>query len=105
MNERKTKAGRRNQVLFSLGKINAVIFDAKLVEAAVRQHFPESTKDTVLGVSQTLSDLCSGDHVLLRKNSKIGNFRFADPRYLMCLRIMLMKTESGERVSKRVFRR
>ena len=105
MNERRTKAGRRNQVLYALGKITSVTFDYKSVETIVRSEFPVTTDKTALGVSQTLSDLSSGEHVLLRRNSKGGHYRFADPRYLMCLRIMLMKSETGEKVLKRTFRR
>jgi hypothetical protein len=105
MNERKTKAERRNQVLYALGKIKSVTFDYKSVEAVVRAEFPSSTQGVALGISQTLTDLSNGAHVLLRRNSKAGHYRFADPRYLMSLRIMLIKSDVGEKVLKRTFRR
>lgn len=105
MNGRKTKAGRRNQVLYSLGKISSVTFDYKSVESVVRTEFPTSTHGVGLGISQTLSELSDGAHALLRRNPKAGHYRFADPRYLMCLRIMLTKSDSGEKVLKKTFRR
>ncbi len=105
MNERKTKAGRRNQVLFALGNIKITEFDVPVVERIVRAEFPASTKDTTLAVGQMLSDLATGDAPLLRRASKGANFRFADPRYLMCIRVMLRKSPDGEKVLKRTFRR
>ena len=105
MNERKTKAGRRNQVLFALGKINVTEFDVAEVEKLVRIEFPVSTKNTALAVGQMLSDLATGDAPLLRRASKGANFRFADPRYLMCIRVMLRKSPEGEKVLKATFRR
>ncbi len=103
MNERKTKNGRRNQVLFALGKISLSEFDVYMVEELVRQEFPESTNETSLAISQMMAELASGDSPLLRRASK-GNYRFADPRYLMCIRVMLGKS-SDECVFKRTWRR
>lgn len=105
MNERKTKAGRRNQVLFALGKINVTEFDVAEVERLVRREFPVSTNNTALAVGQMLTDLTTEDAPLLRRASKGANFRFADPRYLMCLRVMLRKSPDGEKVLKATFRR
>jgi len=105
MNERKTKTGRRNQVLYALGKIKATEFDVKGVEAMVRAEFPESTTNTVLAVGQTMAELSEGDAPLLRRAPKGYSFRFADPRYLMCIRAMLRKNLRDERVIKRTLRR
>lgn len=105
MNDKGTKKGRRNQVLYALGKVEAVSFDAKHVEALVRYLFPETTKGTALAVGQMLAELSAGDAPLLRRAVKGVNYRFADPRYLMCLRVMLRKTETGERVIKGTFKR
>lgn len=104
MNERKTKAGRRNQVLFALGKIKVTEFDVGEVESLVRTHFPASTNGTTLAVGQMLADLSAGSAPLLRRSSKAATFRFADPRYLMCIRVMLRKS-TDERVLKGTLRR
>lgn len=105
MNERKTKTGRRNQILYALGKIKVTEFDAPQIEKIVRAEFPISTKGIALAVGQMLSDLVSGEAPLLRRASKGSNFRFADPRYLMCIRVMLRKALEGEKVFKATFRR
>jgi len=105
MNERKTKAGRRNQVLFSLSKMRNSEFDLNEIEAIVRKEFPISTTNTALAVGQMLADLASGDAPLLRRASEAANYRFADPRYLMCIRVMLRKSPEGERVVKATWRR
>lgn len=105
MNERKTKAGRRNQVLFALGKVRNSEFELNEVEEIVRKEFPITTANTVLAVGQMLADLASGDAPLLRRASKAANYRFADPRYLMCIRVILRKTPEGEKVAKATWRR
>jgi hypothetical protein len=105
MNERKTRTGRRNQVLYSLGLIQGTDFDAQEVENMVRKEFPASTDGTKLAVGQMLSELCVGTAPLLRRISKSANYRFADPRYLMCLRIMLRKSDTDDTVIKLKFRR
>lgn len=105
MNERETKAGRRNQVLYSLGKLTTPTFDAANVEKRVRRDFPNTTRDVTLGISQILSELSSDERPLLTRSQKGNSYRFADPKYLMCLRLMLTKSASEETVSKRHLRR
>jgi len=101
MNERRTKTGRRNQVLFALGKISATTFEPAFVEEIVRAEFPKTTSNVALAISQTLSELCEGDTPLLRRQKKGSAHRFADPRYLMCLRLMLKKDPETEKIIKR----
>ncbi len=104
MNERNTKTGRRNQILYSLGRVNKSEFDATQVEELVRQQFPQSTQNITLGVGQMLADLASGTAPVLRRASKSATYRFADPRYLMAIRVMLRKSEDGQKVIKATFR-
>lgn len=101
MNERETKAGRRNQVLYSLGCIDQTSFDYSDVEKVVRENFPNSTSGVTLGISQILSDLAKDDMNLLRKTPKGNSYRFADPKYLMCIRLMLSLNSEKETVSKK----
>jgi hypothetical protein len=105
MNERKTKTGRRNQVLYALGKLKATEFDVKGVERMVRTEFPQSTSNTALAVGQMMTELSEGDAPLLRRAPKGYTYRFADPRYLMCIRAMLRKNPSDEKVIKRTLSR
>lgn len=105
MNERETRTGRRNQVLYALGCINQTSFDYSLVEKVVRQNFPNSTKGVTLGVSQILSDLSKNEMHLLRKTAKGNAYRFSDPKYLMCIRLMLVVNKEKETVSKKHLKR
>jgi len=99
MNERDTKAGRRNQVLFALSHCKGE-FKSSEVEAALRQDFPTSTHGTTLNVAQILAALSSGERPLVRRSAKGDGYRLADPKYRMILRAMLMKT-TDERVERR----
>lgn len=99
MNERDTKAGRRNQTIFALSLCEGEQFKASEVEDLVRQEFPESTVGTVLNLPQMLSQLSKGERPLVRRSPKGDAFAFTDPRYRMVLRAMLKKNE--ERVEKR----
>jgi hypothetical protein len=105
MNERETRAGRRNQVLYALGGINQTSFYYSDVEEQVRDKFPNSTRDVTLGISQILSDLSKEDMPLLRRTSKGNAYRFADPKYLMCIRLMLKLNKEKETVSKKLLKR
>lgn len=99
MNERDTKAGRRNQTIYALSLCEGEQFKAGEVEDLVRQEFPESTVGTVLNLPQMLSQLSKGERPLVRRSPKGDAFAFTDPRYRMVLRAMLKKNE--ERVEKR----
>lgn len=100
LNERDTKAGRRNQALYALSLCDEEQFKAAEVEGLVRKEFPISTKDTTLNVAQTLSLLATTEQPLVRRSPKGDAFTFADPRYRMALRSMLRKT-AEEKVEKR----
>ena len=99
MNERDTKAGRRNQTLYALSLCEGEQFKAQEVESLIRNEFPSSTDSTVLNVPQTLAQLAASDRPIVRRSPKGDAFTFADPRYRMVLRSMLRKTQD-ERVEK-----
>ncbi|CAN7564914.1 ATP-binding protein [Acidovorax sp. LjRoot117] len=102
MNERDTKAGRRNQTLYALSLAEGEQFKAPEIEILIRREFPASTENTTLNVAQTLSQLASTastERPIIRRSPKGDAYTFADPRYRMVLRSMLRKT-SDERVEK-----
>lgn len=99
MNERDTKAGRRNQTLFALSLCDGEEFRAPEIEGFVRTEFPTSTDETALNIIQMMSQLSSGERPIIRRSPKGDAFAFADPRYRMVLRTMLTKTE-GEKVER-----
>jgi hypothetical protein len=99
MNERDTKAGRRNQTLYALSLCDGEEFRAPEIEVFVRAEFPNSTDETALNVPQMMSQLSSGERPIVRRSPKGDAFAFADPRYRMVLRTMLNKT-TDERVER-----
>lgn len=99
MNERETKAGRRNQTLYALSLCEGEQFKAPEIEELVRLEFPISTGETALNLPQMLSQLSTGDRPLVRRSPKGDAFAFSDPRYRMVLRAMLVK-EANEKVEK-----
>lgn len=99
MNERDTKAGRRNQTIYALSLCEGEQFKALEVEELVRREFPKSTGTTALNLPQILSQLSKGERPLIRRSPKGDAYAFTDPRYRMVLRAMLFKNE--ERVEKR----
>ncbi|MCH8528068.1 MAG: ATP-binding protein [Kiritimatiellae bacterium] len=100
MNERETRAGRRNQTLFALGSVDGEHFRAPEVEHILRKVFPVSTKGTALNIPQMLSHLASGDRPVIKRSPKGDEYSFTDPRLRMVLRAMLVKNNE-ERVFKR----
>jgi DNA replicative helicase MCM subunit Mcm2 (Cdc46/Mcm family) len=105
MNERDTKTGRRNQALYTLGRVDTEYFKTQEIEARLRKAFPISTKDTTLNVPQMLAFFCQGDRPLLRRSPKGDAYTFVDPRYRMVLRAMLVLAPNEERLVKRGLRR
>jgi hypothetical protein len=100
MNERETKVGRRNQILFVLGKISKRVFHVTEVETLVRENFPTSTADTTLAVGQILSELSGGDNSIIKRSAKGPTYEFKDARFAMALRVLLEKNAAKEKVTK-----
>jgi hypothetical protein len=100
MNERVTKVGRRNQVLYVLGRINKHIFHVNEVETLLREAFPASTAETTLAVGQILSELTGGDNPIIKRSSKGPTYEFKDARFAMALRVLLQKDTVKEKVTK-----
>lgn len=92
MNQRNTKVGRRNQVLYSLGRIAAESFRYSDVERVLRSEFPQSAENVKLDVAGVLSQIAASDNAPIRLTPKGESYQFVDPRFRMCLRVMLIKT-------------
>lgn len=98
MNDRSTVAGRRNQVLFALGQVNKDSFNYSDIEEIVRREFPASTAGKTLNISGILSELADRENSLIKRSRKANSYSFVDPKYRMCIRVML--ANSGRRVQK-----
>jgi hypothetical protein len=98
MNERETKIGRRNQVLYVLGRLETKTFHIAEIEGLLRQEFPISTSDVQLAVGQMLAELSGGKTPIIKKSPKGGTYQFRDARFAMAARALLQKDPSRERV-------
>jgi len=100
MNSRQTRAGRRDQTIYSLATIDNNDFKTNDVERVIRQHFPRSTDGVSLNIAQILAELADGSQPLIRKTPKGDAYRFVNPKIKICARAMLNKNKS-ERVVKK----
>lgn len=103
LNSRDTSVARRNQAIFSIGKIKVDQFDTAIIEAHIRREFPETVKGKNLGISTILTELTAEPDPLLIRNQKTGQYRVKDPRYVMCIRTALFKDVHSGKVRKRNF--
>ena len=95
MNSRDTRIGRRNQTLYILGKMDGEDFRPSDVEQALRAEFPDDTIGVTLNISQVLSELARGPNPLVRRTPRGDEYRFVSPKYRMCLRTVLRRTDQG----------
>lgn len=103
LNSKRTTIARRNQVIYCIGKIKVhQIYSSGIIEI-INSEFPETVSETNMGIGTILSELASGDSPLLKKNPKTNEYRVVDPRYIMCIRIMLRKDKNTGSVEKLSF--
>lgn len=99
-----TKIGRRNQVLYCLGKQHKYDFNVADIEATLKSHFPISSKGVALNIAQILSDLAKSDHPVIKRNPNSNHYRFIDPKYRIVVRWLLVKLqEPDETIALRDF--
>lgn len=103
LNSIATKIGRRNQVLYCLGKINKYDFAVADVESAVKHYFPNSSTGVLLNIPQILSDLATSEHPLIRRNPNSNHYRFIDPKYRIVVRWLLVMPGGSEEILLRDF--
>ncbi len=101
LNKVNTKVARRNQVIFSIGKVVGHEFSSSDIEKVIRSEFPESFCKN-LGVGSILTSLSSHEKRMLTRNKKTNTYSILDPAVLMCIRIVLYKKDG--RVEKCVFK-
>lgn len=100
MNERNTKAGRRNQTLYSLGLVESEEFKWSDIEEILRREFSASTQELTINIPQILSGLVGKENSIIKRSPKGDAYCFTDPKYRMCLRAMLRKSISGDSIEK-----
>ncbi|WLQ16008.1 AAA family ATPase [Hahella aquimaris] len=105
LNSRETTVARRNQVIFCISKIRVHQFDSNRVESLVKKEFPQTIPETKMGIGSILSELSKGNKPLLNKSTTTNTYSVRDPRYIMCIRVMLRKDKDTQKVIKRDFTR
>jgi hypothetical protein len=98
MNERDTKAGRKNQVLYALGRVEQETFRTSQIEEIVRKEFPRSTGGVTLDIAGILSRIAKQAESPIKRTPKGDQYRFTAPKFKLCIRAMLEKR--NERVDK-----
>ncbi|GGY72000.1 hypothetical protein GCM10011613_16150 [Cellvibrio zantedeschiae] len=93
---------RRGQVLYSIGKLKGHQFNTAEIGAQIRKNFTSVEISADSGIGSILSSLTKGDSPLLSKNTTTGSYSVIDPRTIMCLRLILEKTDDNQ-VIKRGF--
>lgn len=104
LNSRDTTVARRNQVIYCIAQASGHQFDLNDIDRVVRAEFP-STVANNMGIGNILSELASGGSPLISKNDRSGSYSIRDPRYLMCIKVMLRKDSTSSKVTKRKFTR
>lgn len=103
LNSRTTAVARRNQVIYCLAKLTGHQFESSDVDSIIRKEFPTTVPATNMGLGSILTDLSNGNSPLVVKNDKANTYSVKDPRYLMCIKIMLFKDSASEQVVKKKF--
>jgi len=104
LNSDETSEGRRNQVIYALGLISTHDIDTNKIGNVIQSEFPNTSPESNSGIGQVLSFLAKGENPVLHKISNSNAYSFTDPRYIMCIRIMLYKDKHTEAVRKKGFR-
>jgi hypothetical protein len=89
MNAQRTKVGRKNQVIYCLGALEAEDFNHHQVEKQLRSIFSVD-KALNLNIPQTLAGFAKADTPLIRKTGARGSrYRFCSPKMKMVIRTRL----------------
>ncbi len=105
LNSRETAVARKNQIIFCIAKVSSHQFSSSRIDGLIRKEFPSTIPETNMGIGSILSELSKGSSPLLNKNESANRYSIRDPRYLMCIRLMLYKDSAHNKVIKRNFNR
>ena len=103
LNSDETSTGRRNQVIYAIGRISNHQIDTNQIGDVIASEFPNNTPESRSGIGQILSHLCTGESPILKKIDNSTFYAITDPRILMCIRLALYKDEETGSVKKLKF--
>lgn len=98
MNSNETEVGRRNQVLYALGKIDKTVFKVNEIEQILRSEFILSTEGKGLNVRLILNELSDWKNSFVKKQGR--EYIITDTQYVLCIRMMLIKSPT-EKIEKK----
>lgn len=99
MNVNESSAGRKNQLLYALGRHDFEDFRYSDIEKILRAEFPTSTQNVGLNIAGMLTSFSTSNNALLRRTPNQDAYRFVSPKLRMAIRTRLRKT-SSETVEK-----
>ena len=103
LNSEETTDGRRNQVIYALGKLAVHQIETNKVGDIVVSEFSKNFLESYSGIGIVLANLSKGENPILKKITNSNSYVMTDPRHLMCIRVMLYKDPETEKISKKVF--
>lgn len=104
LNSEETINGRRNQVIYCIGKSSGHQITTTSISEKISKEFVNNQPESNSGIGKVLSHLTKGDNPLIKKISKSNNgYILCDPRHLMCIRVILRKDDHTEKIIKRSF--
>lgn len=103
LNSKQTSIARRNQVIYCISKVTSHQFNSKDIDRLIKEEFPSTVPDTNMGIGAIMTELCNGDKPLISKGQN-NTYSVIDPRYLMCVRIILYKDRLSKKVLKKNFK-
>jgi hypothetical protein len=104
MNSSETTEGRRNQVLYAIGKSDTHQYSTNKIGEVISSEFPDNSPESNSGIGQVLAYLSKGENPILTKTSTNNFYVICDPRYLMCIRVVLYKDKASNQVKKKEFK-
>ncbi len=103
LNSRDTTVARRNQVIYAIGQQTSHQFDSNAIDAVIRDKFPATVASMNMGIGSILTELSKGDNPILVRNTKTNEYTIRDPRYVMCIRMVLYIDPITRKIEKRKF--
>lgn len=97
-------AHKKNQIIYCIGKISAHEINVAKISAILTSEFKKSVIDETFGISDILESLSIGTKPLIQKIVDSSYYTISDPRYLMCIKLMVRKNYETEDIFKKAFK-
>lgn len=104
-NSKDTSVIRRNQVIYSIGKLATHQVDTIKIANVIEKEFPDNSPESNSGIGQILASLSKGSNPILKKNNNnSSNYIVREPRHLMCMRLVLFIDPITKQIKKKDFK-